>query len=142
MPSKVKNYEFRRVQNSRYGWEEYMDGEAYRFVHGEDFQCKPESFYNLVFKVARDAGKGVRINMEDAKRDKAGNVTSCAYVVAFVDKDTAANGKPRTRKAASRKTARKAASGRKRAGKDKTRAKSRRSRRSRQAAPTEPAPAE
>jgi hypothetical protein len=49
------------TQARRYPWGEYMDGQVWLLIHGEDFTAKPSTFRTMATQQATRRGGRVRI---------------------------------------------------------------------------------
>lgn len=44
--------------SSKYPWDEWLDGQVYELVRGEDFEGEPDAFRRTVYSAADRLGKG------------------------------------------------------------------------------------
>lgn len=49
----------------KYDWKTLFDGKVYELTAGEDFHCKPNSFAQLAYKVAKARAIKVRSNIAE-----------------------------------------------------------------------------
>jgi hypothetical protein len=75
MASTLKSFSFTRQSNAKFDWKKILDGQIWKLVRGEDFQCKPMTVRSLASKAAKLIGKRVHVSVEDD-----GSVIVQAYV--------------------------------------------------------------
>lgn len=52
----------------KYPWEDWMDGQAHKLVHGEDFDCSPKALVVLAHREAKKAGMTARTRLAKDKK--------------------------------------------------------------------------
>ena len=66
MATKINEFEFNRSSN--YDWKNWLDGDIWQLVQGEDFEVEITSFRSVIFAAGQSRGLKVRTQFDSKSK--------------------------------------------------------------------------